>query len=160
MICRLFILRSSPPPSLRLDHRVGSNGVKHQTHFLSHEQSVVAFSKVHLFKLLMGIFLTWPRFNLSIGAINVSYIVQMITILDQSWINQFQAKPFIRASSKASQSSINKNAWKSTRRCASKTCKDGLAINTKGKADLQVISVINLLGTELLTYLHLESKRC
>ena len=32
------------------------------------------------------------RFNLTIGAINASYIVQMVTILDQTWINQFQVK--------------------------------------------------------------------
>ena len=40
---------------------------------------------------------TWPsehrckeRFNMTIGAVNASYIVQIITILDLSWINQFQ----------------------------------------------------------------------
>ena len=32
------------------------------------------------------------RFNLTVGAINASYIVQMVTILDQSWINQFQVE--------------------------------------------------------------------
>ena len=64
MICRLFMFRSSPPPSLRLDHRVGSNGVKHQTHFLSHEQSLVASSKVHLLKFLMGIFAAPPKVQL------------------------------------------------------------------------------------------------
>ena len=29
---------------------------------------------------------------MTIGAINASYIVQMVTILDQTWINQFQVK--------------------------------------------------------------------
>ena len=32
------------------------------------------------------------RFNLTIGAMNASYIVQMVTIHDQSWINQLQVK--------------------------------------------------------------------
>ena len=29
---------------------------------------------------------------MTIGATNASYIVQMVTILDQTWINQFQVK--------------------------------------------------------------------
>ena len=90
MVWRLFIPRSSPLPSLRLDHRVGSNGVKLQTYFLSRD-----FKQFFTLFLLHWSF-SWQlklrmyRFNLFIGATNASYIVQMVTILDQTWINQLQ----------------------------------------------------------------------
>ena len=54
----------------------------------SHPHIIVSTPNISLYTYILT-----PRFGLtcSIGGLNASYIVQIVTILDQTWINHLQA---------------------------------------------------------------------